>query len=267
MDPCLLCDPRSEPRGTDAAPICTRHRQQARAAFEAAEPLLRAHLEQTYGAELDGWAQRGLLPGLTWHLSLREPSTIREPSGTPRPGRLVRLSRAPEAFVQLLREFLVRSLQQASPEQGEGALRVGTPDGRRTAAVEPEITSQALRDLVAQIVTLDRIEAALRSLPIERAARAIIEASLEGRTEPDELVSKLEVLSTGAQTLALVRRMVVGESMLVDPVEVADQARVGSGEFARGWWAIRAGLAEPARQWIELLEGRFPRARQPRPLT
>jgi hypothetical protein len=179
----------------------------------------------------------------------------------------VRLSRAPEAFVQLLREFLVRSLQQASPEQGEGALRVGTPDGRRTAAVEPEITSQALRDLVAQVVTLDRIEAALRSLPIERAARAIIEASLEGRTEPDELVTKLDVLSIGAQTLALVRRMVVGESMLVDPVEVADQARVGSGEFARGWWAIRAGLAEPARQWIELLEGRFPRARQPRPLT
>jgi hypothetical protein len=102
--------------------------------------------------------------------------------------------------------------------------------------VEPELTSQALRDLVAQIVTLDRIEAALRSLPIERAARAIIEASLEGRTEPDELVTKLDVLSTGAQTLALVRRMVVGESMLVDPVEVADQARVGSGEFTRGWW-------------------------------
>ena len=56
MDPCLLCDPRSEPRGTDAAPICTRHRQQARAAFEPAEPLLRAHLVPGFAVatEVDG---------------------------------------------------------------------------------------------------------------------------------------------------------------------------------------------------------------------
>jgi hypothetical protein len=64
------------------------------------------------------------------------------------------------------------------------------------------------------------------------------------------------------ETLAFVRRMSVGESMLVDPVEVADQAYSGSGEFNCGWWDIRTTLPEPARQWVELLEGRFPRARR-----
>jgi hypothetical protein len=56
--------------------------------------------------------------------------------------------------------------------------------------------------------------------------------------------------------------MSLGETMLIDPVEVADQAHAGSVEFVYGWWEIRAALAEPARQWVELLEGRFPRARQ-----
>ncbi len=56
--------------------------------------------------------------------------------------------------------------------------------------------------------------------------------------------------------------MSVGETMLIDPVEIADQAYVGSGEFVDGWWEIRTALAEPARQWVELLEGRFPRARR-----
>jgi hypothetical protein len=45
--------------------------------------------------------------------------------------------------------------------------------------------------------------------------------------------------------------------MLVDPLEVAEQAQVGSGEFGCGWWDIRTTLA--ARQWVELLEGRCPR--------
>ncbi len=78
----------------------------------------------------------------------------------------------------------------------------------------------------------------------------------------DELVSNLNVLSKGAQTLAFVRQTPPAFNMLVDPVEVADQAYAGSGEFMLGWWQIRTSLAEPARQWVELLEGRFPRARQ-----
>jgi hypothetical protein len=112
-----------------------------------------------------------------------------------------------------------------------------------------------LRCLVAELVTVDRLEAALRSLPIEDAARAVIDATVEGQTEPDELVTALGVLSRDAQALAFVRRMDVGESMLVDPLEVAEQAEAGSGEFGYGWWEIRTTLAEPARQWVELLEG------------
>ena len=54
--------------------------------------------------------------------------------------------------------------------------------------------------------------------------------------------------------------MGVGETMLVDPLEVAEQAEVGSGEFGCGWWDIRTTLAEPGRQWVELLEGVPPKA-------
>jgi hypothetical protein len=86
-----------------------------------------------------------------------------------------------------------------------------------------------LRCLINELVTVDRLEAALRSLPLEAAARAVIDATVEGHTEPDELVTALGVLSRGAQTLAFVRRMDVGESMLVDPLEVAEQAEVGVG--------------------------------------
>jgi hypothetical protein len=32
---------------------------------------LRAHFEQAYGGELDGWVRQGVLPGLTWHLRVR----------------------------------------------------------------------------------------------------------------------------------------------------------------------------------------------------
>ncbi len=59
-----------------------------------------------------------------------------------------------------------------------------------------------------------------------------------------------------------VRQVSAGESILVDPVEVSEQAQAGSGEFIYGWWEIRTRLAEPARQWVELLEGRFPKARR-----
>jgi len=263
MQACLLCDPASEPRGSGAAPICAAHRQQARGGFEAAEPLLRGHLEQTHGAELDAWARQDALPGLTWHLRARQPHV---PGGTghpARPGRMLRLGREPDAVLHLLRELLVSALTRAAPpEQPSVLLRVGTPDESRTAGVDPATGRQAWQALMAQLVTLDRLEAALASLPLEPAARVIIDACLDGQTEAAELVSALDALSDGAQTLALIRGVPVGDSMLVDPTEVADQARVGSGEFTDGWWAIRASLAEPARAWVELLEGRFPRARR-----
>src|SRR5207253_1948379 len=67
MEPCLLCDVNSVPLASGEAPICGSHWQQAHAAFEAAEPILRTHLEQAYGAELDEWVRQGVLPGLTWH--------------------------------------------------------------------------------------------------------------------------------------------------------------------------------------------------------
>jgi hypothetical protein len=86
--------------------------------------------------------------------------------------------------------------------------------------------------------------------------RAVIDAAVEGEREPDELVGALGVLSLGGQTLAFVHTMSVGETMLIDLVEAADQAHARSGEFVYGWWEIRAALAEPARQWVELPEGR-----------
>jgi hypothetical protein len=264
MEPCLLCDPNSVPRGNGAAPICAPHRQQARAAFEGAEPFLRAHLEQAYGGELDGWVRQGVLPELTWHLRVRECPPLPIPDLPWRPGRPVQFGRDPDGVVRILREFLVRALEQdIVPSEPAVVLRVGSPDGRSTAGLEAATTREALRCLVNELVTTDRLAAALRSLPIEAAARAVIDATVEGQTEPDRLVTALGVLSRGAQTLAFVRLMGVGETMLVDPLEVAEQAEVGSGEFGCGWWDIRTRLAEPARQWVELLEGRFPRGRQP----
>jgi hypothetical protein len=229
-----------------------------------AEPFLRAHLEQAYGGELDGWVRQGLLPGLTWHLRVREHPPEPAPDLPWRPGRPVRFERDPDGVVRILREFLVRALEQeVVPGEAAIVLRVGSPDGRSTAALEAATGREALRCLVNELVTADRLGAALRSLPLEAAARAVIDATVEGQTEPDMLVTALGVLSRGAQTLAFVRRMDVGESMLVDPLEVAEQAEVGSGEFGCGWWDIRTRLPEPARQWVELLEGRFPRGRQP----
>jgi hypothetical protein len=54
-EPCLLCDVNSVPRGTGTVPIWDTHRQQAEGAFQHAEPALRMHLEQAFGAELDEW--------------------------------------------------------------------------------------------------------------------------------------------------------------------------------------------------------------------
>lgn len=264
MTPCLLCDPASEPRGSGDAPICSEHPQHGRAAFEAAEPLLRSHLEQAHGAELDEWVRRGVLPGLAWHLLTREARMVSQPDGPPRPGRPLRFGRDSDAAVRLLRELVVSALAQEVPNPEPAALlKAGMPNGNWTASVDLASTHAAWEALIAQLVTVDRVEAALKGLPIEAAARAVIDASIEGETKSDELVTAMGVLSLGAQTLALVRRMSVGESMLVDPVEVADQPdAAGSGEFTCGWWEIRTTLAEPARQWVELLEGRFPRARR-----
>jgi hypothetical protein len=133
---------------------------------------------------------------------------------------------------------------------------------RHTAGVDAAPMREALDRLVAELVTVERLEVALRNLPVEGAARTIIDGTVEGITEPEGVVAALGVLSSGALTLAFVRKVSAGESILVDPVEVADQAGGGSGEFIYGWWEIRTRLAEPARQSVELLEGRFPRARR-----
>jgi hypothetical protein len=93
------------------------------------------------------------------------------------------------------------------------------------------------------------------------ATRAVVDAYLTNDNDADLVVQALEVLSRGAQSLADIRRVPVADPYLVDPVEVAQQAELGLVEFVDGWWDLRAELAEPARQWIELLEGRFPRAR------
>jgi hypothetical protein len=106
------------------------------------------------------------------------------------------------------------------------------------------------------------LEVALRRLPLETAERAIVAGCAEADSEADQVVAELGVLSDGAQTLAFVRLMSPGDNLLVDPVEVAARAEAGSAEFTSGWWEIRSTLAEPARQWVELLEGRFPKARR-----
>jgi hypothetical protein len=115
MDLCLLCDPHSVARGNESAPICAKHRQQAGAVLAGAEPLLRAHLEPAYGGELDGWIRQGTLPGLTWHLQVRDNPPAYEPKEPPRPGRPLQFARDPDGVVWMLRELLVRALEQQVP--------------------------------------------------------------------------------------------------------------------------------------------------------
>jgi hypothetical protein len=202
MEPCLLCDPNAVARGNGDAPICAPHREQALAAFESAEPSLRAYLEQVYGSELDGWVLQGVLPGLTWHLLVRDSPPAPKPDVPWRPGRPMRFGSDPAGVVRMLRELLVRALEQdVLPHEAAALLRVGTPDGRHTAGVDTAITRSTMRCLVAELVTIDSVEAALRSLPLEAAARAVIDATVDGHTQPDELVSALGALSPGAQTL------------------------------------------------------------------
>src|SRR5947209_20039974 len=107
-------------------------------------------------------------------------------------------------------------------------LRVGTPDAGRTARVSLAIAQDALQNLLADLVTVDTVRAAVRKLSIEAAARAIVDGTVAIQTECDELVAELGALSFGARTLALVRGLDAGDKMLVDPVEVADQAYSGS---------------------------------------
>jgi hypothetical protein len=57
---------------------------------------------------------------------------------------------------------------------------VGTPDGHHTAGLDPLATRTALQSLVAELVTVDRLNAALRTLPLEAAMRAVIDAAVEG---------------------------------------------------------------------------------------
>jgi DNA-binding CsgD family transcriptional regulator len=93
MEPCLLCNVNSVPRAGGEAPICERHRELTQAAFTQAELVLRTHLEQTFGAELDDWVREGRVPGLAWQLQVRDhpPEPTRE-MPYQRPGRSVHFS-------------------------------------------------------------------------------------------------------------------------------------------------------------------------------
>ena len=104
MEPCLLCNVNSVPRAGGEVPICERHRQLTQAAFTQAEPLLRTHLEQTFSAELDDCVREGRVPGLAWHLQVRDhpPEPTRE-MPYQRPGRSVHFSREPQLAVELIR--------------------------------------------------------------------------------------------------------------------------------------------------------------------
>jgi len=221
--------------------------------------VLRSHLEAAYANELDGWVRRSTLPGLNWHLQLRD----HPPAGEPlRPGRPVLFARDPDGVVRLLRELLLGALERdLVPPEPLPPLHVGTPAGSDRTAAHPATTHTAMQALVETLITADGVRAALASLPLDAAMRDVIGDYTAEGGNADDLVDALGVLSRGASMLALLRRVPTGDSMLVDPVEVAEQAEVGTGEFVCGWWPIRDRLAEPARGWVELLEGRFPRAR------
>ena len=113
MEPCLLCDVNSVPLASGEAPICGSHRQQAHAAFEAAEPILRTHLEQAYGAELDEWVRQGVLHGLTWHLEVRDhPPAPTRAVPWPQPGRLVQFANDRDGVVRLVRERVLKAFEE-----------------------------------------------------------------------------------------------------------------------------------------------------------
>jgi len=197
MKPCLLCDIKSVARGSADAPICASHQQQAQAAFGAADPILRAHLERMYGDELDGWVQRGVLPGLAWQLQMRDHA----PSPThdlpeQRPGRPLHFRQQADSVVRPARELVLQAMQQeVLPHEPAVVLRVGSPDSRWTAGVDAETARAALQNLVAELVTVEKLQAVLKALPLEAAERAIIDACVRAETEADELVARLDVLS------------------------------------------------------------------------
>jgi hypothetical protein len=139
---------------------------------------------------------------------------------------------------------------------------VGTADGRHTAGIDAAALHKAVQLLVAHLLTVESVQTALDNLPTDAAERAIIQATLAGQEEPDTLVGELAAVSPGARALAFVRLLDRGDTLLVDPMEIAGEAEGGSAEFIRGWWEIRDRIPEPGRQWVELLEGRFPRARR-----
>jgi hypothetical protein len=174
----------------------------------------------------------------------------------------LQFARDPEGVVRRLRELLTATLtEQSLQREANAVLQVGSPDEACTASLDAAFTRGALSRLVSELITVETLKSALRSLPLEDATRAIVEAYLTNDADADLVVEALDVLSRGAQSLADIRRVPVADPYLVDPVEVAQQAELGLLEFVHGWWDLRAELAEPARQWIELLEGRFPKAR------
>ena len=112
----------------------------------------------------------------------------------------------PDGVVRRLQELLIATLEQRELQREPNAvLRVGTPDGRRTAPLDPALIQGAIRRLVEELMTVERLEMALHNLPIEAAERAIVDASVAAESESDEVVAGLGVLSKGAQALAFVR--------------------------------------------------------------
>src|SRR5919199_1001501 len=77
----------------------------------------------TAGAELDAWVRHGIVPGLTWHVLMREPAPAPAPGTTWRPGRLLRFHHDPEGVVRLPRDLLLSAMQPtilAPPPNGSG---------------------------------------------------------------------------------------------------------------------------------------------------
>jgi hypothetical protein len=72
----------------------------------------------------------------------------------------VQFARDPDGVVRILRDLLARALEQ------------------KVLHTEPATTRTALRCLVADLVTVDRLEAALRDLPVRAAVRAVLDAAV-----------------------------------------------------------------------------------------
>ena len=107
----------------------------------------------------------------------------------------------------------------------------GNCRGRRTARVDAAALREAVQLLVADLLTVESVQTALNNSPTDRAERAIIQATLAGQEQPDTLVGELGAVSPGARALAFVRLLDRGDTLLVNPMEIAGEAEGGCAEF------------------------------------